>query len=113
MAGMFSAPCCLTCEHAFTNSSESVAPQPWGCRFHGRQLPVWLDQWKTHLAICQHFRYSGASEPGIAAEFIRLYYADSNVLYCYKSEYHLAKFRSELALIDQLPPLNAERNVAS
>jgi hypothetical protein len=106
MAGMFSAPCCLTCEHGFAMGSEVAPRRPWGCRLHGRQLPVWLERWGTHLAICQHFRYSGASEPGISPEYVRLYYADPNVLYCYESEYHHARFRSELAIIDQLPPLD-------
>ncbi len=105
MAGMFSAPCCLTCAHGVSLAQSVSAARDWGCQLHGRKLPTWTEQWGKQFPICQAFRYQGESRPGIAAEYVRLYYADPNILYCYPSEYHHAKYRSELAHIDELPSL--------
>lgn len=108
MAGMFSAPCCLTCAHGVALAQPASAAREWGCQLHGRMLPTWAEQWGKQLPICQAFRYYGENGTGIAPEYVTLYYADPNVLYCYPSEYHHAKYRSELARIDELPSMEKQ-----
>jgi hypothetical protein len=85
MAGMFSAPCCQTCKHS--EAGGSIARRTWSCCLYGKQLPIWLDEWKKELCICQKWLpYNGAVSEQLALSLEKTYPVEG-ILYCYPNEY--------------------------
>jgi hypothetical protein len=82
MAGMFNSPCCATCLHVVVPVEGSR--QALVCDLHGKQLPVWLSEWRSELVLCSRWRhYNGAD----ASEKMRSAFPDDSVLYSYPNEY--------------------------
>lgn len=96
MAGMFNAPCCGTCAHERRPAEEGNKRAV--CALHGKQLPVWLREWKSELVLCskwRHYANSGPPDP------MRGAFPDSSVLYCYPNEYSGDK--RKLVALAELP----------
>lgn len=101
MTGMFSTPCCMTCEHSAVGGT--IEQRTWQCLLHGKQLPVWHHKWKEAYCICQTFRYRKSTNPPDVS-FMRIKYPDAESLYCFASEYSSAAIL-EVVKFSELPPI--------
>jgi hypothetical protein len=68
------------------------------CTLHGKQLPVWLTEWRSELVLCSKWRHYASA--GLL-DAMSSAFPDDSVLYCYPSEYSGEK--RKLMALEELP----------
>lgn len=100
MTGMFSTPCCQTCEHI--SATGPIEHRTYACLLHGCLLPE-RSAAKQGFLICQMFGYHDRpGSPIPSAQIAR--FPDPGMLYAFQSEYAPDPVL-EVAKFEDLPPI--------